>query len=206
MKMMLEILVPLVLIAAVYVAGRFMMWRARTRVVRAMRRLAAQGDPDGLVGMGIFCWDKGEYASAADFFEQAVEKKHAEGKAWLGRCYMEGAGVEQDVTRALELYRQSAESGAAEGCLQLGNCYLEGKGVQKDAREAVRLYEQAVAQDDEDAQYRLGMCCLDGVGLPADRERGIDLLRRAAYMLQPDAMNELEKRGVSFTTIEDDGE
>lgn len=200
------IVVPILLLALAIVVGRGILWWVSTAPLRRMRRLAAQGDPDGLTGMGIYLLDRGQPQRAADCFARAAEQGHAAAQGWLGLCYLRGAGVEPNPSRALECLRVSAAAGAAAGCLHLGNCYLEGNGVEQNAEEAVRLYEQAAAQDDDDACYALGMCCLQGIGTPANRDRAISLLRRAAYVLHAEATEKLDELGVSYKTIEDDSD
>lgn len=202
----LEIAIPVVVVGVCIAAFRFYVWWIKSQCVRNTRRLAKQGDPEGLNGMGIYCQEKGDHAQAVEYFSRAAERGHAEAKALLGHCYLVGEGVEPSLPRALDLFRAAAEEGSEYGQLYLAECYEDGQGVTPDAHEAVRLYELSAAQDCSDAQYKLGMCYLRGIGVEADKDRAIELLQRAAYKLQGDAARELDELGLPYKTLLDDDE
>lgn len=203
---MLTILLPAAVVALAVVAFRVAIWWNVTRTLRHTRKLAAQGDADGLNGMGIYYQQKGNDTQAAEHFHRAARLNHSEAKGHLGGCYLHGRGVEQNTTRALELLRESAAAGSEVGQTLLGMCYMEGNGVEADAQEAARLFGLAAAQDDEEAQYLLGMCYLQGTGVEPDRDRAIELLRSAAYNLQPEAAQKLDELGIHYITILDEDE
>lgn len=173
-------------------------------MLRHMRRLAAQGDPEGLNSLGIYCREKGQHEQAASYFSRAAASGHGEAIGLLGLCYLHGEGIEQNTTRAVELFHESAERGSAVGHLYLGICYMEGNGMPQDAEKAIHHLEIAADLDDEDAQYWLGMCYLQGIGTTINREHAIALLRKAAYNLQNDAAAQLDEMGIGYKTIVDD--
>ena len=202
----LEIAIPVALVVVGVAVFRFYIWWNKSQCVRYTRRLAAQGDPDGLNGMGVFYQEKGDHARAVEYFSRAAEGGHAEAKALLGHCYLVGEGVEPCLPRALELFRESAEGGSEYGQLYLADCYAEGRGVPIDAQEAVRLYELSAAQECSEAQYKLSKCFMRGIGVEMDYDHALELLRRAAYNLHEDAARELDELGVPYKTLLDDEE
>ena len=76
----------------------------------------------------------------------------AEAKTDLALAYMNGAGVEKDVTRGIELLREAADSGSARAQLHLGLCYDSGEGVKKDANLAQTWIKRAADQGYKEAK------------------------------------------------------
>jgi len=61
----------------------------------------------------------------------------------IGRCYMEGKGVMQDDSLAMEWFQIAAEHGSAKAQYQIGICYLDGVCVEKDLRKAAKWLKLA---------------------------------------------------------------
>ena len=70
--------------------------------------------------------------------------------------YLDGFGVPQDDTRALEYYQQARAAGSDAATAGLGRMYLEGLGVPLDYTRALEYYQQARAAGVAEASTELG--------------------------------------------------
>ena len=80
--------------------------------------------------------------------QKAAEQGDPQAQCNLGRCYIEGDGVEKDE-------KEAAEQGVAKAQFNLGVCYERGKGVEQDSSEAVKWYRKAAEQNFELAMIAL---------------------------------------------------
>lgn len=103
-----------------------------------------------------------------------------EGQYNMGIRYLNGDGVEKDVTQALVLLENSADKGNANAQFGLGYLYAQGQGVEKNPSRAVELYEAAAAQGHLKAISNLAMHCESGEGLSKDVPRAAELYRKVA--------------------------
>lgn len=71
----------------------------------------------------------------------------------LGAMLMQGDGVDQDATLAVEWLARAVEKNHADAQWRLGLAYARGEGVLKNLTEASRLLQLSVAQGSRDAQY-----------------------------------------------------
>ena len=110
----------------------------RRQALEDCRQAAEDGDANAVVQMGMNCL-YGIGGAAKDpekafrWFSQTAPDDPA-GLYWLGVCYDNGFGVEQDVSRALALYREAAGAGYPDAQCALGVLHHLGKGVEKDVR------------------------------------------------------------------------
>ena len=58
---------------------------------------------------------------------------------FLGKCYENGHGVEQNYAEAVRCYKLAAEKGYAQAITYLGSCSYLGFGVERDYEKAFRL-------------------------------------------------------------------
>lgn len=80
---------------------------------------------------------------AAKWYSKAAEQEHPLATASLGRCYLEGLGVEIDHARAFELLKEAADLGIVVALFYLGECYRNGYGVRMNLKKALQLYGEA---------------------------------------------------------------
>lgn len=52
------------------------------------------------------------YSKAYDLFNRSAEMKNGDGYSGLGYMYLQGLGVEQNNTKALEMFEKGAEYGS----------------------------------------------------------------------------------------------
>ncbi len=114
---------------------------------------------------------------------------------YLGECYRDGDGVEQDYQEALRWYQLAAEQGNISAQNNLGACYHNGIGVTQDFHKATWWYQKAAEQGDATAQNNLGLCYANGYGVPQDYYNAVNWFQRAAEQDHTDAQYNL---GVSY--------
>lgn len=103
-----------------------------------LQGLKSSQDPDELYEMGKYC-EKGDgyekyYRKAADFYEKAAEKGHADAQLSLAIYYLYGLGVEVDLEKA-EYWGKKAEAGKCRDTLSLEMLFDEvemKKQIRKD--------------------------------------------------------------------------
>lgn len=88
----------------------------------------------------------------------------------LGRAYLFGHGVEQDMTRGSRLLETAVEEapGNIDAQFLLGRAYQNGWGIPADAGAAYRHLKIAADGGDARAQWNVGMALLNGDGVTAN--------------------------------------
>ena len=56
----------------------------------------------------------------------------------VGRCYMDGNGVEQDQEKAFQYFQKASEAGDESAMFNLADCYFNGLGTEQSEEQAVR--------------------------------------------------------------------
>lgn len=79
----------------------------------------------------------------------------------VGKCYLDGHGVESDMVAAVKWYRLAAEHGDVHAQFRLGWFYDRGLGVSPDAHEAEKWLRMA-AERNPFVQAYLGLCYMRG--------------------------------------------
>jgi len=105
--------------------------------------------------------------------------------------YLEGQGIEVDLTQAQESFRTAAEQGYAEAQCDYGLMLLDGLGVAQDAAAAFKWFSLAAEQGSLAGQTYLGMMYVNGLGVRADTVVGQRWLGRAAGRGSPMAQANL---------------
>ena len=80
---------------------------------------------------------------------ELAEKGYPLAECQVGYFYLEGLGVEKDLTKALYWTERAAEHGDRDGQYNLAWFYDEGIGVEKDMKKARYWYEKAAGQGHE---------------------------------------------------------
>jgi len=65
--------------------------------------------------------------AAVELWKKAALQKHSEALLVLGRCYLEGQGVEKDIGEAITRYCSAARHGDAEAQYEFGLLYIYGR-------------------------------------------------------------------------------
>ena len=140
-------------------------------VLSACSAFAEQtADVSALIQQARAAMDAGDYETAVPLLQKAADLGDATGQLWLGNCYGEGQGVQQDKKEAVKYYQLAADQGNIAAKYNLAYCYLDGKGVQQDTEKAVELFTSCADQGDAQALYALGYSYFYGDSLEQDYE------------------------------------
>lgn len=113
--------------------------------------------------------------------EARMAKGDLKAQAELGARYGRGAGVEANVTKAIELLKDAAAKGEADAIHWLGTAYTNGVGVEKSETEARSMYEQAARKGHKESQYILGVMISTGqAGFTPDWKPAIPYFKKSA--------------------------
>lgn len=134
------------------------------------------------VGLAYSEQDKFTNVSAEEVaeYQWMAEQGYVSSQVFLGYCYDQGKGLQQNYEKAAEWFMKAAEQGNADAQWLLGNYYLTGKGVSKNAREAINLYHKAAEQGSPEAEFMLGGCYAAGVTVPQDYNKAAEWFFRSA--------------------------
>ncbi len=110
----------------------------------------------------------------------AAEQGDAEAQFYLGVCYRDGEGVQQDYRQAFQWFKKSAEQGDAAAQYCLGSCYSFGNGVQQDYKKAFEWFEKSAEQGVADAQFEIGFCYRIGNGVQQDYKKAFEWFKKSA--------------------------
>ena len=92
---------------------------------------------------GAKAFEKGDYKTALQIFEELSYKNNAKAKYNLGAMYQNGDGVRQDYKKAKEWFEKAAAQGFAAAQYNLGVIYDFGQGVKQDYKKAKEYFGKA---------------------------------------------------------------
>lgn len=138
------------------------------KTLKVLQRKALAGNAEAQYGLAYMHFLSKEYVTAAELFEEAARKRHAEAQQMLGYLYAEGLGVSQSYREAVKWWTKAAGQGNAMAQTFLGYCYLNGDGVAQDQKTAVDWFIRASEQNDLYALLALGRCYEQGEGVGQD--------------------------------------
>ncbi|MFZ7199698.1 tetratricopeptide repeat protein [Avibacterium avium] len=118
---------------------------------------------------------QGNYHSAFKLFKPLAERGNPTSQYNLGQMYLNGQGVRQDFSLAINWYKKAAEQGYADAQYNLALMYENGQGVKQDYAEAIKWYKKAADQNYAMAQTNLGTMYALGKGVTADLSLAKDL-------------------------------
>ncbi len=113
-------------------------------------------------------------------WRRSAKRGDADAQFNLGWSYVNGTGVNKNVSTGIKWLRKAADQGHSVAQNNLGWCHQNGVGVNKDMGEAVRWYYLAAGQGLAIAQNNLGWCYENGVGVEANMPAAIDCYHKAA--------------------------
>jgi TPR repeat protein len=128
-------------------------------VVERLQTLAARGDSDAALQLGVI-YDTGkgvgqDFGRAMQWYRQAAVAGNAFAAFDLGALYDAGRGAARDAGEALHWYRFAAERGLGRAAYALGVMTEAGDGVAPDPIGAARWYRRALSGGVEAARDRL---------------------------------------------------
>ncbi len=111
---------------------------------------------------------------------ELADRKYLKAYQFLGRCYYDGYGVEQDFDKAIYYF----ELGAKEDFIPAINClavhYYYGKGVKKDLDKAFSLFKKCADAGYATAQTNVALSYYTADCVPQDYEKALHYASLAA--------------------------
>lgn len=144
------------------------------RALRLQREAAAEGSDGARLNLSVRMLmndARGDDAEAVAMLEQITHEGLKKVSSWpLGRAYLFGHGVDQDMARGVGMLEVAAETipDNADTRFLLGRAYQNGWGVTPDAAKAFEHMDAAAHAGDARAQWHAGMMLLNGHGVTAD--------------------------------------
>ncbi len=121
------------------------------------------------------------YELAVDSFEKAVALGSVDAINYLGICYRDGLGVNQDEEKAVQLFKEGYEKGdGVYSAYNLAGCYDKGIGTYCDPQKAIELLVIATENGNIDASNDLGVKYKDGDGVEVDYDKAFAYFSKAA--------------------------
>lgn len=118
-------------------------------------------------------------AEGVKWLKAAADDGNTSAMKELADCYYDGAGVERNISAAVELYLKSSQNDR-NAQFKLGELYLRGDGVEKDYQKAIKFYSKAGDLRHAGATKRLGDCYLNGWGVEKNSDKAIECYDLAA--------------------------
>jgi TPR repeat protein len=134
----------------------------------------------GGAGMNLTNPENGTVAPGGIPLRGAAQKGDPEAQFRLANMYVNGVGVDRDLSKAAEWYGRASAQGHALAQNNLGVMYANGWGVPQNFREALKLFVSASGQGNADAESNLGAMFLLGRGVDVNEAEAAFWLKRAA--------------------------
>ena len=145
---------------------------------------------------------------AEDFeqlLERALETENRLTQYKVAKRYIEGDGVEKDLSRAVSWLSDSAEQSYAPAQYQLGMYYFEGRGgLVSNPKEAARLFTGAANQGHKESLFMLGQMYEEGIGVEQDDETSSQMYLKAAHAGHIEAQYQIGNRYEDGIGIDED--
>lgn len=143
---------------------------------------------------GVRLYLKEKYEEAKEFLEKAAEEGNADAKALLGKMYVLGRGVGQDVKKGLDYLEDAARRGSSYAMSELGMLYVEGKhGVEKAADKGLDLINKSVESGKYYGYLALARLHAAGESVELNVEKAIEYIKQAGERGYKHAAEEIEK-------------
>lgn len=154
--------------------------------------LAEPGESAAKEGVRLYVKEK--YEEAKEFLERAAEEGNADAKALLGKMYVMGRGVGQDVEKGLEYLEDAAERGSSYAMSELGMLYVEGRhGVEKAADKGLALIHRSIESGKYYGYLAMARLHAAGESVELSIEKAIEYIKQAGERGYKYAMEEIEK-------------
>lgn len=143
---------------------------------------------------GIRLYAKEKYEEAKEFLERAAEEGNADAKALLGKMYVLGRGVGQDVKKGIDYLEDAAERGSSYAMSELGVLYVEGRhGVEKAADKGMSLIRRSMESGKYYGYLAMAKLHAAGESVELSIEKAIEYIKEAGERGYKFAAEEIEK-------------
>jgi enhanced entry protein LpnE len=193
MKRLIAISLTLISLSA-FAAGFDEGWEALhqekfEKAEATFRGLDKQGDAKGAFGLGVM--HQNGYGKVPQNNEIAMRlyRKAAQANVPaaihnIGYMYQHGAGVDKDLTEAVNWYTKAANLGFATSQYDLAFMYYHGWGVKQDVKKAFSLFKQAADAGLPESISNVGHMYAQGEGVGRDNVLAYAYLKSAGILGQ----------------------
>jgi len=115
----------------------------------------------------------------------------SEAQLMLGRCYLEGLGIEKQPEVGFVWIKKAADNGNKNALNVIGVLYEKGIGTEKNAMKAIDSFKKASDKGNANAQTRLGDIYMKGELVSKDMNESVKYLNLAAKAGETRAQNNL---------------
>lgn len=120
------------------------------------------------------------YGRAVERIRALAESGHAGAMFHMGKFYVHGIGVTQNMRMAEDWYHKAIAAGEMRAASNMGWIYQFGFGdIFPNKEEAFRLLSMGAAAGIPAAKASIGLMCMNGDGCPVDAAKGMQLLLEA---------------------------
>ncbi|WP_130470515.1 tetratricopeptide repeat protein [Candidatus Magnetaquicoccus inordinatus] len=116
---------------------------------------------------------------------------NAQAQMRLGRRYIRGEGVPQDIKKGVRLIELAAKKHDPDALCDLGTMYEDGQGKPQNLRKAVKYYRLAIKLDNRSAMSNLALMYYKGNGVPKNIAEAFRLCQMAIDRGSEYAMNNM---------------
>ena len=152
----------------------------------------SNGDGNALYSLGIACLSSDDEKEQKEGFEY-INRFAAQGDEYsfyiLGFCYMNGVGVEKDVTKAVKAWETAVEFGIVDAMVDLGKYYSD-TADDANLKKAMRLYVRAEENESELGAYNIGWVYANKLN---DAQNAIKHFEKAISLGSYDAFYDIAK-------------
>lgn len=117
-----------------------------------------------------------------------AEKGNKDALAEVGKCYLDGKGVNKSENTGFKYLEEAYKAGSVEARYRLGLCALFGKGMGRDQRLAVCALMRAAEHGSAAAMNMVGFCYANGKGVEANQQKANEWYECAADLGDPTAL------------------
>lgn len=127
-----------------------------------------EAEADAIYELGTKKLDGNQDSKAAECFQEAAGRGHAQAHFNLGLMFTLGRSLERNGKKAAIHFTESAKLGNRNAQAVLAWMYFRGEGVVCNKKEAAGWFEKAAGKGHMFSQGQLAMIYLHGLGLPQD--------------------------------------
>ena len=159
-----------------------------------LKKAAESGDVEAQNDLGCYYFNSQDYQEAFKWFQKSAEQDFITAYFNLGRCYLNGYGVEQDVGQAISNYKTAAEKGMSDAELMLGCIYQDDRLEPYVPEESIYWFKRAASHGKQWGAMQLGIIYETGFFAEQNDSLALHWYREAANHGLPQAQFVIGKR------------
>ena len=130
--------------------------------------------------------EQDKFEEAIPVLEEAAKLGNAESQYNLGYSYRAGAGVEQNIEKAIYWFSKSADQGFNDGLYQMMMAYGNGDGVEQDYNKAFEFGLKCAENGDGTCMWNVVNCYYSGMGAEKNMDKMLEWATRLGKLENPE--------------------